>query len=179
MLSTGNSDAFFQQCQSIKLAFPVAMTIVKRLHLLSSNTISRVERSQQTDKVFHVLADDISMLGLELTTCIDEARQKLQDLTVLVTGEEPINFALKGRVITCLRQLNLILSLVSTIVKKGEYLAVYSSLEAIHVSDDSVTFDAVGPQLKVLMMQLKEYYQQHLVLLDDMIRRVQSGQTLD
>ena len=179
--STVNADnpvSFSQQCQDLKLTFPMMMVMAKRLHLLSSNIMCRAKNTTQADKVIRVLAKDISLLGTEISLSIDEARLKLQDLTVLLTKVETINATQQGQMVTCLRQLDLVLFPILTTVKKGEYLAVYSSLEAIHIGAEQPYFDTVGPQLKIVMTELKAYYQKQCALIQDMTERVQNKQCL-
>jgi methyl-accepting chemotaxis protein len=53
-----------------------------------------------------------------------------------------------------LSQLNNLLSPVSTLVKKGEYLAVCSSVEAASAGEHGVSFEAVSSMLRELVGQL-------------------------
>ncbi len=54
----------------------------------------------------------------------------------------------------CLGQLSNLLSPVSTLVKKGEYLAVCSSVEAASAGEHGVSFEAVASMLRELVSQL-------------------------
>jgi methyl-accepting chemotaxis protein len=53
-----------------------------------------------------------------------------------------------------LNQLNNLLSPVTTLVKKGEYLAVCSSVEAASAGEHGVSFEAVSSMLRELVRQL-------------------------
>ena len=53
-----------------------------------------------------------------------------------------------------LNQLNSLLSPVATLVKKGEYLAVCSSVEAASAGEHGVSFEAVSSMLRELVRQL-------------------------
>ncbi len=170
--------ALTQQCQALHMTFPVLNSIEKRLHLLSSNTKCRAERINQMAEVLHVLADEIASLSKGLTRCIADAGVQLQAFTVLLESVDDMSLVQRGRAVAILRQLDLALAPISTTAKKGAYIAVYAGLEAVHVTQDQLSFEAVGSTLKILMTELKGHYQQQVRLLDQMIARVQRGQKL-
>lgn len=68
----------------------------------------------------------------------------------------------------CLVQLNNLLSPVSILVKKGEYLAVCSSVEAASAGEYGVSFDAVASMLRELVEQLGGHSSLQTSLLRDL-----------
>jgi len=68
----------------------------------------------------------------------------------------------------CLVQLNNLLSPVSILVKKGEYLAVCSSVEAASAGEHGVSFEAVASMLRELVEQLGGHSSLQRTLLRDL-----------
>jgi len=67
-----------------------------------------------------------------------------------------------------LNKLTLLLSPISALVKKGEYLAVCSSVEAASAGEHGVSFEAVSSMLRELVGQLGEQSSRQKALLRDL-----------
>lgn len=68
----------------------------------------------------------------------------------------------------CLATLEDLLSPFATLVKKGEYLAVFSSVEAAYAEEHGVSFDAVALMLRDLVRQLGRQSSNQKALLRDL-----------
>ncbi|PHS25747.1 MAG: hypothetical protein COA83_04865 [Methylophaga sp.] len=77
----------------------------------------------------------------------------------------------------CLGELTNLLSPISTLVKKGEYLAVCSSVEAASAGEHGVSFEAVSSMLRQLVSQLGEQSVCQRTLLRDLSDSMENQQT--
>lgn len=77
----------------------------------------------------------------------------------------------------CLTELTNLLSPVATLVKKGEYLAVCSSVEAASAGEHGVSFEAVSSMLRELVRQLGEQSSCQRILLRDLSDSMENQQT--
>lgn len=77
----------------------------------------------------------------------------------------------------CLGMLRNLLSPIATLVKKGEYLAVCSSVEAASAGEHGVSFEAVSSMLRELVSQLGEQSTCQRILLRDLSDSMESQQT--
>ena len=77
----------------------------------------------------------------------------------------------------CLSELTNLLSPVATLVKKGEYLAVCSSVEAASAGEHGVSFEAVSSMLRELVRQLGEQSSRQRILLRDLSDSMENQQT--
>jgi methyl-accepting chemotaxis protein len=77
----------------------------------------------------------------------------------------------------CLGELKNLLSPIATLVKKGEYLAVCSSVEAASAGEHGVSFEAVSSMLRELVSQLGEQSTRQRVLLRDLADSMENQQT--
>jgi hypothetical protein len=124
--------------------------------------------------VLRVVAHDIQRLGVEVVACIDEASQLVNDLMAMVFKTVKTDALQNYRVIALLRQLDLALSPLVTTARRGEYLAVFSSLEAVRLEDDGRYIKTMAFKLKTLMAQLNAHYKQQDNLLQAMLETAQS-----
>jgi methyl-accepting chemotaxis protein len=77
----------------------------------------------------------------------------------------------------CLSELTNLLSPVATLVKKGEYLAVCSSVEAASAGEHGVSFEAVSSMLRELVRQLGEQSSRQRILLRDLSDSMENQHT--
>ena len=161
-------DVFSEQCQALSMTLAALDPIIKQMHILASNTTCCASKMGCEGDVLRVVAKDIQRLGVEVVASIDEASLLSNDLMALVSGTAKADTLQRYQVITLLRQLDLALSPISTTARKGEYLAVYSSLEAVHLSEEGRYIETMASKLKVLMTQLNAHYKQQNVMLQNM-----------
>jgi hypothetical protein len=148
---------------------PALTPKIKQIQLLSSNAACCAVKIASQGEVFQVLANEIHLLGAEVTVCIDEARLLNNDIGLMLSDMPKMNALWHHQLISLLRRFDLALSPISSTARKGEYLAVYSSVEAVHLGDEGVHFKAVAAQLKVLMAALSRQCQQKTLLIQSMI----------
>ena len=170
MLIDNDVEVFRHQCQDLKKVLPALTPKVKQVQLLSSNAACCAVKMASQGEVFQVLAHEIHLLGAEVTVCIDEACLLNNDIGLLLSDMPKMNTLWNHQVISLLRRFDLALSPISSTARKGEYLAIYSSVEAVHLGDDGVHFKSVGAQLKVLMAALSRQCQQRTLLIQNMIK---------
>jgi hypothetical protein len=169
MLMDNDVELFTHQCQALKKILPALTPKIKQMQLLSSNAACCVVKMASQSDVFQVLAQEIQLLVAEVAVCTDEARLLNNDIGLLLSGIPEKDALWHHQLITLLRRFDLALSPISTTARKGEYLAVYSSVEAVHLGDDGVHFKAVAVQLKALMASLTRQCQQKTLLIQSMI----------
>jgi hypothetical protein len=169
MLIDDDVEVFTCQCQEIKRILPALTPKIKQIQLLSSNAACCAAKMAHQGDVFQVLAQEIHLLGAEVTMCINEARLLNNDIGLLLSGMSDMNALWNHQFISLLRRFDLALSPISATAKKGEYLAIYSSVEAVHLAEDGIGFKAVAEQLKALMVELSKQCQRQTLLIQSMI----------
>lgn len=169
-----DEDILSEQCQALSMTLTALPSIIKQIHILASNTTCCASKMGCEGDVLRVVAKDIQRLGVEVVSSIDEVSLLINDLMALVAGTAKADTLQRYQVTTLLRQLDLALSPISTIARKGEYLAVYSSLEAVHLSEEGRYIETMASKLKVLMIQLNTHYKQQNIMLQNMIETAQS-----
>lgn len=162
-------EVFTRQCQAIKKILPALIPKVRQIQLLSSNAACCAVKMASQGVVFQVLAHEIHLLRAEVIGCLDEARLLNNDIGLLLSDKPDMNASWNRQFISLLRRFDLALSPISSTARKGEYLALYSSVEAVHLGDDGVNFKAVAAQLKTLMVELNRQRQQQVLLIQNMI----------
>ena len=72
-----------------------------------------------------------------------------------------------------MRQLDLALSPREMSVKKGDYLALFASVEAGNAIKDKARFEAIASRMKMMVSSLSEYHKQQAILLNGLILSVE------
>jgi len=109
-----------------------------------------------------------------------ESVDTVTNVTYFDRGREQVIDAIREqnhKLSRCLGLLTNLLSPVSTLVKKGEYLAVCSSVEAASAGEHGVSFEAVSSMLRELVSQLGEQSTRQRILLRDLSDSMENQQT--
>lgn len=136
---------------ALKLALDKLQPLLRQMHLLSSNAVSSAARAGTEGDAFRVLTQAIQQLGQDINKEVQQAYAILNQL--LETQDKS---ALK----TYGRQLDNALAELPIAVRKGEYLAICSSVEAAHADSHGGSFDAVASMLKQLIADLRQQVSQ-------------------
>jgi len=120
--------------------------LLKKMHLLSSNAVSSAARAGSEGDAFRVLTQAIQQLGQDINNDVQQAQMVLIKLT-----QEHDKTTLKR----LFRQLENALAALPTAIRKGEYLAICSSVEAAHAEMHGDSFDSVASMLKQLISDLR------------------------
>lgn len=133
--------------RELEAALAPMQPLLKQMHLLSSNAVSAAARAGSEGDAFRVLTHAIQELGQE----IHHELQGIQSHITLCQSLSERTEIMRG-----LSQLQLMLSTMPQLVKKGEYLAICASVEAAHTENYRDSFDAVAAMLKQLVHALRE-----------------------
>lgn len=120
--------------------------LLKQMHLLSSNAVSSAARAGSEGDAFRVLTQAIQQLGQDIKNDVQQAQKVLNEIS-----HEQDKFILKR----LSRQLNNALSELPVAIRKGEYLAIFASVEAAHADMHGESFDSVASMLKQLINDLR------------------------
>jgi len=121
--------------------------LLRQMHLLSSNAVSSAARAGSEGDAFRVLTQAIQQLGQDIN---NEVQQAQLVLTKLLQPQQTT--ALKP----LLRQLETALAELPIAIRKGDYLATFSSVEAAHADIHGASFDSVATMLKQLIANLRK-----------------------
>lgn len=134
--------------------------LLRKMHLLSSNAVSTAARAGSDGNAFRVLAQSIAQLCQEINTALKDIEQVLAELKVSrqSTGLSQIIYHLADA-----------LSALPIAVKRGEHLAIYSSVEAVHVGAHVDSFESVATMLKQLIADLRQHTIEHKRVMSDLL----------
>lgn len=179
-------DTILQQCEALDTELKKLAPLAKQMHLLSSNAVSSAARAGSDGNAFRVLTQDIQLLGDDVSVCINDSQQLMETIltqaTKLVTlftcNEDDSTYdslptskearSHNRKLYQSIGLLNNVLDPVGILVKKGEYLAVFSSVEAANAGQHGESFEAVSSMLRVLVGQLAEQSKRQQSLLRDL-----------
>jgi len=164
--------------------------LAKKMRLLSSNAVCSAARAGAQGDAFRVLTQDIQFLSEDVSACIHEADTGIEKIVSIssLLAEHEVSDSLLGdesvseldamlseteQLLHWLNQLSFSLSPVVTASRKGEYLAVFSSVEAANSGEHIVSFEAVASMLKSLVSELNQQSKQQQSLLRDLTEVVQ------
>ncbi len=145
-LTHGAQQQLLQIVSELQTELEQLQPLLKQMHLLSSNAVSSAARAGSEGDAFRVLTQAIQQLGQDIKNDVQQAQKKLVEIT-----HEQDTTALKRMA----RQLNNALSELPVAIRKGEYLAVYASVEAAHAEMHGESFDSVAIMLKQLINDLR------------------------
>jgi len=185
-------ETIFSHCNSLNTALSDLTPLAKQMHLLSSNAVSSAARAGSEGDAFRVLTQDIQLLGDDVADYINDTQplianivERASVLTTLFTeyssfdgGEAPDEVVEKIQLNNIelsrsLTRLSMILAPVSMLAKKGQYLAVFSSVEAASSGEHGGSFEAVSSMLKELVNQLAQHAQSQRSLLRDLSESIE------
>ena len=172
-------EAIHRDCLSLNTELDKIVPLAKKIHILSSNALSGAIRAGQKGDAFRVLAQEIQLLGVELSACIHDSQKVITDIVMLssnstmfsenngksVVGKFTKNNKLLSQKLTTLTDLFLTHALV---VKKCEYLAMTTSFEAVSAGEHSVNFDVVSSVLRKIISELMMQFSLQQSLLRDL-----------
>lgn len=185
-------ETIFSHCNSLNTALSDLTPLAKQMHLLSSNAVSSAARAGSEGDAFRVLTQDIQLLGDDVADYINDTQPLIANIveraSVLTTlfseyssfdgGEAPDEVVEKIQsnnieLSRSLTRLSMILAPVSMLAKKGQYLAVFSSVEAASSGEHGGSFEAVSSMLKELVNQLAQHAQSQRSLLRDLSESIE------
>lgn len=188
-------DAVLAGCERISEGLLSQVPIGRKMHILSSNGGYLVARSGHAGASFGVLTQSIAQLGVEIATCINEAKVIAENSVILASNlvavlprlgcidehakvEEQtalihLVYEQNRQLSASLRQLNLALSSMEMLVKKGEYLALSSLVEAGNAINDKVRCEVVASRMKAMVSSLNEAHKQQRSLLNQLLLSVE------
>lgn len=158
---TGQVEQAHRTClRELELALVPMQPLLKQMHLLSSNAVSAAARAGNEGDAFRVLTHAIQELGQEIQQELHHSQQQIQHCQTLTETA-----AIKRG----LSQLQVILTAMPQLVKKGEYLAICASVEAAHTENYGDSFNAVAAMLKQLVQALREQVTQQQQVMEKLL----------
>ncbi|BDZ74462.1 MULTISPECIES: hypothetical protein [Methylophaga] len=157
-----SSSSLQQQVDALAEAMDDLNPMLKKMRLLASNAVSAAARAGSEGDAFRVLTQGIQELGLEIKHEIDHCKELLQTLADTESGVE------KKRV---LFQIKTTLEELPAAVAKGDYLAIYCSVEAAHAETHATRFNSVAQMLKSLISDLRGEISKQKTLIDNMLEQ--------
>ena len=158
---TGQLEQPHRAClRELEAALAPMQPLLKQMHLLSSNAVSAAARAGSEGDAFRVLTHAIQELGQEI-------QQELQSVKQHITLCQSLSA--RTDITRSLNQLQVMLSAMPQLVKKGEYLAIFASVEAAHTENYGDSFNAVAAMLKQLVQSLREQVTQQQQLMDKLL----------
>lgn len=146
-------------CQALADELDNLKPLLRQMHLLSSNAVSAAARAGSEGDGFRVLTQAIQELGQEVSDIIQQTGKWLAAISNDRDGA-----ALHSHI----NQLDSALSPLAISVRKGEYLATFSAVEAAHADNHGDGFNAVAVMLKQLVAALRQQVQRQLALLAEL-----------
>jgi methyl-accepting chemotaxis protein len=146
-LEQQHSDGLSVRLNELETALAPMRPLLKQMHLLSSNAVSAAARAGSEGDAFRVLTHAIQELGQEIHQELQHLQQQILHCQTLTEAA-----AIKRG----LSQLQVTLSAMPQLVKKGEYLAICAAVEAAHTENYGESFSAVAEMLKQLVQTLRE-----------------------
>jgi methyl-accepting chemotaxis protein len=144
----------------LEAALAPMLPLLKQMHLLSSNAVSAAARAGSEGDAFRVLTHAIQELRQEI-------QQELQSVKQHITLCQSLSA--QTDITRSLNQLQVMLSTMPQLVKKGEYLAIFASVEAAHAENYGDSFNAVAAMLKQLVQSLRELVTQQQQLMEKLL----------
>jgi hypothetical protein len=188
-------DAVLDACERLAEALFSQAPIARQMHLLSSNGACSAARAGLDGQPFRVLTEAIEHLGKDVVTCINESKMIVENSVTLASNlvavlprlgcideyakvEEQtalihLVYEQNRQLAHSLRQLDLALSPMEMLVKKGEYLALFSSVEAGNSVKDGARFELIASRLKATVSALNEHQKQQRGLLNELLLSVE------
>lgn len=195
VVKTSDQDRVLIACENLNIALQTLAPLVRKMHLLSSNATCSAARAGSQGNAFRVLTQDIYFLSEEASTCLEASRLMMADIVLLASSlpsltippdnddaqskitergnDSALLYEQNKQLKYLLRQLNQALSPMEMLAKKGEYLAAFSSVEAAHCVENSLSFEAVALMLKKLVADLKQHAKHQKWLLKEVIESVE------
>lgn len=157
-----SSSSLQQQMDALAEAMDDLNPMLKKMRLLASNAVSAAARAGSEGDAFRVLTQGIQELGLEIKHEIDHCKELL--LTLAESESDAEKKKLLFQIKTTLEEL-------PAAVAKGDYLAIYCSVEAAHAETHATRFNSVAQMLKSLIADLREEITRQKMLIDNMLEQ--------
>ena len=210
--------AIFRQCVSLNTELYKLAPLAKQIHLLSSNAVSSAARAGSEGDAFRVLAQDIQLLGEDVSHCVNDTQQVTSEIVMLSSKFSKLfeHFTIYNKLVNhtnfenqdidvktslklsekpqkkiaeeiitnnhkltrYLGQLSNLMSPLVMLVKKGEYLAVFSSVEAASVGEHGTSFEAISAMLRELVGQLGIQSGRQRLILRDLTELMEKQQNI-
>lgn len=162
-ISEISSSSLQQQADALARAMDDLNPMLKKMRLLASNAVSAAARAGSEGDAFRVLTQGIQELGLEIKHEIDNSKELLHALADSQSEAEKkkLLFEIKST-----------LEELPAAVAKGDYLAIYCSVEAAHAESHATRFNSVAQMLKSLITDLREEIVKQKTLITNMLEEV-------
>ncbi len=162
-ISELSSSSLQQQADALARALDDLNPMLKKMRLLASNAVSAAARAGSEGDAFRVLTQGIQELGLEIKHEIDNSKELL--LALADSQSEAEKKKLLFEIKSTLEEL-------PAAVAKGDYLAIYCSVEAAHAESHATRFNSVAQMLKSLITDLREEIVKQKTLITNMLEEV-------
>ncbi|WP_330110330.1 hypothetical protein [Methylophaga thalassica] len=162
-ISEISSSSLQQQADALARAMDDLNPMLKKMRLLASNAVSAAARAGSEGDAFRVLTQGIQELGLEIKHEIDNSKELL--LALADSQSEAEKKKLLFEIKSTLEEL-------PAAVAKGDYLAIYCSVEAAHAESHATRFNSVAQMLKFLITDLREEIVKQKTLITNMLEEV-------
>jgi hypothetical protein len=162
-ISEISSSSLQQQADALARAMDDLNPMLKKMRLLASNAVSAAARAGSEGDAFRVLTQGIQELGLEIKHEIDNSKELL--LALADSQSEAEKKKLLFEIKSTLEEL-------PAAVAKGDYLAIYCSVEAAHAESHATRFNTVAQMLKSLITDLREEIVKQKTLITNMLEEV-------
>lgn len=143
-LQQRREDRLLKSLSGLEQQLAEMQSLLRQMHLLSSNAVSAAARAGSEGDAFRVLTQAIQQLGQDISADL----QRSQALLTRGLSETASS--------TLISRLEEALSDMPQAVKKGEYLAICCAVEAAHADNHGDSFDSVATMLKQLVHALRQ-----------------------
>lgn len=159
--------------------------LTQDIQLLGDEVSDCIEDTQKVTTDIVNLASNLARHFANYVIYLD-LQNRLEKVDTITTatffdrGQQTVVEAIKdqnNKLSRCLGSPTNLLSPIATLVKKGEYLAVCSSVEAASAGEHGVSFEAVSSMLRELVSQLGEQSTRQRILLRDLTDSMENQQT--
>lgn len=140
------SDTLKVSLGELETALVPMQPLLKQMHLLSSNAVSAAARAGSEGDAFRVLTHAIQELGQETHQELQRVQHAIQQCQTL---SERVDIQ------SGLSRIQVMLSTLPQLVKKGEYLAICAAVESAHAENYGESFNAVADMLKQLVQSFR------------------------
>lgn len=162
-LTAARQQQMQQTATALKITLDKLQPLLRQMHLLSSNAVSSAARAGSEGDAFRVLTQAIQQLGQDINKEVQQAYVILSQLLETQNKSALKNYG---------RQLDSALAELPIAVRKGEYLAICSSVEAAHADGHSDSFDAVANMLKQLITDLRQQVSQQQQTMSELLELI-------
>lgn len=170
-VTMGDYDTILTVCESLDVELKQSVSLARKLHFLSLNAACAIARTGSDRAAFQVLSQEVEPLNKAISVCISETQFLVDNLVKICANlifflsrsdfvdeiGASIDFVNEqnNRLGQLLSRLSQAFSPMENLIRKGEYLAVFSALEAASSAEHRLSFELISSNLGTLIADFK------------------------